>query len=183
MVHLSGFAGGQHVNDNKCGESVADKLTALCSEQKTIKGVLAALMRPLLTLGVLSMVVRVVEASTSSHSCHPWLSPGTGTCRGPAHAPREHSRQTVEPPTGVSCTRVTWQFADKETECANFLKRFDARSHARSLPTTAMDEGHDLLFSNSNLLSSLDQWRNLIIFVVASGVGDDGWIQNRRKAV
>ena len=62
------------MNDNKCGESVADKLTALCSEQKTIKGVLAALMRPLLTLGVLSMVVRVVEASTSSHSCHPWLS-------------------------------------------------------------------------------------------------------------
>ena len=75
MAHLSGFAGGQHVNDNKCGESV-DKLTALCSEQKTIKGVLVPLMRPLLTLGVLSMEVRVVEAtSCTRHSCHPWLSP------------------------------------------------------------------------------------------------------------
>ena len=75
MAHLSGFAGGQHVNDNKCGESV-DKLTALCSERKTIKGVLVALMRPLLTLGVLSMEVRVVEAtSCTRHSCHPWLSP------------------------------------------------------------------------------------------------------------
>ena len=75
MAHLSGFAGGQHVNDNKCGESV-DKLTAPCSERKTIKGVLVALMRPLLTLGVLSMEVRVVEAtSCTRHSCHPWLSP------------------------------------------------------------------------------------------------------------
>ena len=83
---------------------------------------------------------------------------------GRGHAPREHSPQTVEPPPGVSCTRVTWQFADEETECANFLKRFDARSHARSLPTTAaMDEGHDLLFSGIKfqlvvVLGSVAQW-------------------------
>ena len=58
------------------GKVSPDKLTALCSERKTIKGVLVPLMRPLLTLGVLSMEGRVVEAtSCTRHSCHPWLSP------------------------------------------------------------------------------------------------------------
>ena len=70
---------------------------------------------------------------------------------GRGHAPREHSPQTVEPPPGVSCTRVTWQFADEETECANFLKRCDAGPRP-PLPTNqpvAMDEGRDPLFWDS----------------------------------
>ena len=106
------------------GKVSPDKLTALCSERKTIKDVLVPLMRPLLTLGVLSMEVRVVVQPLPARGILVTLAfhPTLGTL--------EDSRTLlVNIPTKlptVRCTRVTWQFADEETECANFLKRCDA---------------------------------------------------------
>ena len=85
----------------------------------------------------------------------------------------------------MRCTRVTWQFADEETECANFLKRCDARPRplvANVGCGPGMDEGHDPLFSGLKfqLVIVLGVAAIALIIFVAAGVGDGWWIQNRK---